>query len=75
MSSDPATRARIALVALAPLAGWHASRNLRVARFGDNMRDVAVTDGDRVEAQRTFGWSIQAHGINDLVDAVAERAR
>ena len=39
------------------------------------MRDVAVTDGDRVEAQRTFGWSIQAHSINDLVDAVAAGAR
>ncbi len=67
--SDPATRARIANW-LCAAAGWHSSRGLRLARFGDNMRDVAVTDGDRVEAQRTFGWSIQAHSINDLVDAV-----
>ncbi len=66
---DPATRARIGSW-LSAATGWHASRNLRVARFGDNMRDVAVTDGDRVEAQRTFGWSIQGHSINDLVDAV-----
>ncbi|MGH2860379.1 MAG: L-arabinose isomerase [Solirubrobacteraceae bacterium] len=69
--SDPATRSRVAAW-LCAAAGWRASRSLRVARFGDNMRDVAVTDGDRVEAQRTFGWSIQAHSINDLVDAVAQ---
>jgi L-arabinose isomerase len=67
--SDPATRARIGAW-LHAAAGWRASQNLRVARFGDSMRDVAVTDGDRVEAQRIFGWSIQAHSINDLVDAV-----
>ncbi len=67
--SDPATRTRIGGW-LCAAAGWHASNNLRVARFGDNMRDVAVTDGDRVEAQRTFGWSIQPHSVNDLVEAV-----
>ena len=68
--SDAGTRARVGAW-LSAAAGWHASRHLRVARFGDNMRDVAVTDGDRVEAQRTFGWSIQAHSVNDLVDAVS----
>jgi L-arabinose isomerase len=67
--SDVQARTRIASW-LRAAAGWRTSRNLRVARFGDNMRDVAVTDGDRVEAQRTFGWSIQAHSINDLVDAM-----
>jgi L-arabinose isomerase len=69
--SDPHTRARIASW-LCAAAGWRTSRSLRLARFGDNMRDVAVTDGDRVEAQRTFGWSIQAHSINDLVEAVQQ---
>ena len=69
--SDPETRARVASW-LSAAAGWRSSQSLRVARFGDNMRDVAVTDGDRVEAQRTFGWSIQAHSINDLVDAVQQ---
>jgi L-arabinose isomerase len=72
--SDPATRTRIGSW-LSAAAAWHASTRLRVARFGDNMRDVAVTDGDRVEAQRRFGWSIQGHSINDLtaaVDAVPE---
>jgi L-arabinose isomerase len=69
--SDAATRKRIASW-LSAAAGWRTSNSLRVARFGDAMRDVAVTDGDRVEAQRTFGWSIQAHSINDLVDAVQQ---
>ncbi|MDE3133724.1 MAG: L-arabinose isomerase [Acidobacteriota bacterium] len=67
--SDPQTRGRIGAW-LRAAAGWHASRSLRVARFGDSMRDVAVTDGDRVEAQRTFGWSVQAHSINELTEAV-----
>lgn len=44
-----------------------ASRRLKVARFGDNMRDVAVTEGDKVEAQVKFGWSISGYGIGDLV--------
>jgi L-arabinose isomerase len=64
--SDPDTRARIGSWVRAA-TGWQTSQSLRVARFGDNMRDVAVTDGDRVEAQRKFGWSIQPYGINDLV--------
>jgi L-arabinose isomerase len=45
-------------------------RALRVARFGDNMRDVAVTEGDKVEAQRRFGVSVNTYGVNDLVDVV-----
>jgi len=71
---EPRTRERIGAW-LRAAVGWHCSRRLRVARFGDNMRDVAVTDGDRVEAQRVFGWSIETYGVNDLVarvDAVAE---
>ena len=43
------------------------SKTLKVARFGDNMRDVAVTEGDKVEAQIKFGWDIKAFGIGDLV--------
>jgi len=42
----------------------------RVARFGDNMRDVAVTDGDRVEAQIKLGWTVDYYGIQDLVDVI-----
>ena len=42
-------------------------RHLKVARFGDNMREVAVTEGDKVEAQIKFGWSISGYGVGDLV--------
>jgi len=47
-------------------------RTLRLARFGDNMRDVAVTEGDKVEAQRRFGVSVNTYGVNDLVAVVDE---
>mgnify|MGYP002623746053 FL=1 len=42
-------------------------KELRVIRFGDNMREVAVTDGDKVEAMIKFGWSVPYYGIGDLV--------
>jgi L-arabinose isomerase len=45
-------------------------RHLRLARFGDNMRDVAVTEGDKVEAQLRFGVSVNTYGVNDLVAVV-----
>jgi len=47
--------------------GWADSQGLKVARFGDNMREVAVTEGDKVEAQIKFGWHIHAYGVGDLV--------
>src|SRR5574344_42359 len=43
------------------------ARNLVIARFGDNMREVAVTDGDKVEAMIQLGWSVPYYGIGDLV--------
>ncbi|WP_042573127.1 L-arabinose isomerase [Rhodococcus sp. MEB064] len=45
-------------------------RTLKLARFGDNMRDVAVTEGDKVEAQLRFGVSVNTYGVNDLVEVV-----
>ena len=51
------------------------SRNLKVMRFGDNMRDVAVTEGDKVEAQNKLGWEVNFWAVGDLVkemDAVTE---
>jgi L-arabinose isomerase len=45
-------------------------RSLKVARFGDNMREVAVTEGDKVEAQIKLGWSINGYGVGDLVKVV-----
>ena len=43
-------------------------RTLRIIRFGDNMREVAVTDGDKVGAMMKFGWSVPYYGIGDLVE-------
>jgi L-arabinose isomerase len=53
-------------------AGWYESQNLKVARFGDNMRDVAVTDGDKVAAQSRLGYSVDGYGVGDLVARVDE---
>ncbi|QDU33237.1 L-arabinose isomerase [Poriferisphaera corsica] len=47
--------------------GWHDSNNMKIARFGDNMRDVAVTEGDKVEAERIFGYSVNGYGLGDLI--------
>jgi L-arabinose isomerase len=48
-------------------AGWHESQHLKVARFGDNMREVAVTEGDKVAAQAQLGYSVNGYGVGDLV--------
>jgi L-arabinose isomerase len=69
--SDPAVVARIDAWARAAIGADHL-RNLRLARFGDNMRDVAVTEGDKVEAELRFGVSVNTYGVNDLVDLVEE---
>jgi L-arabinose isomerase len=51
-------------------AAWNDALNMKVARFGDNMRDVAVTEGNKVSAQITMGYSVYGYGIGDLVKAV-----
>ena len=53
-------------------AAWHDWQGARVARFGDNMREVAVTEGDKVEAQLRLGYSVNGFGIGDLVKFVNE---
>ncbi|GAB2865735.1 L-arabinose isomerase [Actinocorallia aurea] len=67
--SDPVVAARVESWARAAL-GVAELRTLRLARFGDNMRDVAVTEGDKVEAQLKLGVSVNTYGVNDLVDVV-----
>ncbi|MGK5682827.1 L-arabinose isomerase [Actinoplanes sp. URMC 104] len=67
--SDPRVVGRIATWVRAA-RGYAAMRSLRLARFGDNMRDVAVTEGDKVEAQLRFGVSVNTYGVNDLVAVV-----
>ncbi|MFC0047329.1 MULTISPECIES: L-arabinose isomerase [Rheinheimera] len=55
--------------------GWAESRSLKIARFGDNMRQVAVTEGDKVAAQIQFGYEVHAYSLADLVavvDAVSD---
>ena len=72
---DPYVAARIAAWARAACA-WREAHHLRVARFGDNMRHVADTEGDKVEAQIRFGVSVNGYGVSDLaaaVGSVAER--
>jgi len=51
-------------------AGWAASRALKLARFGDNMRFVAVTEGDKTEAELRYGVQVNTWGVNELVDSV-----
>ena len=48
-------------------AGLNEMKNMKVCRFGDNMREVAVTEGDKVEAQKQFGMSVNGFGVGDLV--------
>ncbi|MFC7258170.1 L-arabinose isomerase [Streptomyces lutosisoli] len=74
-ATDPRVVGRVAAWSRAA-AGRQAARTLRLARFGDNMRDVAVTEGDKVEAQLRFGFSVNTYGVNDLVavvDAVEDK--
>jgi L-arabinose isomerase len=52
--------------------GWAETRRLKVVRFGDNMREVAVTEGDKVAAQRQLGYSVNGYGVGDLVAAVRQ---
>lgn len=51
-------------------AAWHDWQGAKFARFGDNMRQVAVTEGDKVEAEIRFGFSVNGYGIGDLVQAI-----
>jgi L-arabinose isomerase len=66
---DGHTRLRIAKWARVATA-WDAMRRTKLARFGDNMRGVAVTEGDKVEAELHFGASINTYAVNDLVAVV-----
>jgi L-arabinose isomerase len=51
-------------------AGWNDWQSAKFARFGDNMRNVAVTEGDKVEAEIKFGYSVNTYGIGDLVKVI-----
>lgn len=49
---------------------YNESFGIKVVRFGDNMRNVGVTEGDKVEAQIQFGWTVDYFGIGDLVQVI-----
>ncbi|MCU1438366.1 MAG: L-arabinose isomerase [Naasia sp.] len=68
--SDDRVRGEVDVWARAA-AGFAASRSLKLARFGDNMRYVAVTEGDKTEAELRFGVQVNTWGVNELADAVA----
>ncbi len=68
---EEATQQRIGAWCRAASA-WHDWQGAKFARFGDNMREVAVTEGDKVSAQMTFGYSVNGYGVGDLVAKVSE---
>jgi len=67
---DPSVVRRIATWSRAA-CGWHEAQGLAVVRFGDNMRQVAVTEGDKVEAQLRLGISVNGYGVGELANAAA----
>lgn len=68
---DPVVVARIAAWVRAARA-WHDWQGAKFVRFGDNMRQVAVTEGDKVSAEIKFGFSVNGHGVGDLAAMVQD---
>ncbi len=68
---DESVREKLAVWMRAACA-WQDAQGGKIARFGDNMREVAVTEGDKVEAQMQLGYSVYGFGIGDLVKQVRE---
>ncbi len=68
---DPESLGKINVWARAA-AGWNDWQTAKFIRFGDNMRNVAVTEGDKVEAEIKFGYSVNTYGVGDLVKVVNE---
>ena len=69
--SDPQVRDRVAAW-MRVVRGWSDWQGARFVRFDDNMREVAVTEGDKVSAEAKFGFSVNGYGIGDLVQYVDE---
>lgn len=67
--SDPDVQRRLGAWTRAAHA-WHDLQGARFARFGDNMRDVAVTEGDKLAAEMRFGIAVNGYGVGDLVERV-----
>jgi L-arabinose isomerase len=71
--SDPEVHERIAAWQRAARA-WHDWQGAKFVRFGDNMRQVAVTEGDKVASEMKFGFAVNTHGVGDLVAVVNQVA-
>jgi L-arabinose isomerase len=74
--SEPGVQKRIATW-MGAVRAWHDWQAAKFVRFGDNMREVAVTEGNKVSAEMKFGFSVNTHGVGDLVarvNAVSEDA-
>jgi len=67
--SDPSTVGELAAWSRVAI-GWHELQRTRIARFGDNMRYVSVTEGDKVSAEAQFGFSVNGFGVGDLVERI-----
>ena len=68
--TDPVVAGKIAMW-MRTAIGIIESSHIRVMRVADNMRNVAVTEGDKVEAQIKFGWEIDAYPVNEIAESVA----
>lgn len=66
---EPEVQAELGVWARAACA-WRDSQGAKMVRFGDNMREVAVTEGDKVESQKQLGYSVYGYGVGDLVARV-----
>jgi L-arabinose isomerase len=69
--SDPEVHARIGAWQRAARA-WHDWQGAKFVRFGDNMRQVAVTEGDKVATEIKFGFAVNTHGVGDLVAKISD---
>ncbi len=67
--SDAEVQERVAIW-MRVVRAWHDWQGAKFARFADNMRDVAVTEGDKVSAEAKFGFSVNGYGVGDLVEYV-----
>jgi L-arabinose isomerase len=70
---DPEVQDRLAAWMRAARA-WHDLQGAKFARFGDNMRQVAVTEGDKVSAEMRFGFAVNGYGVGDLVAKTSDAA-
>ena len=68
---DPEVQTKVGIWMRAA-AAWNDMQGMKVARFGDNMRNVAVTEGDKVAAEIAFGYSVNGYGMGDLVKWIKE---